>query len=274
VLTTTTLRSLVLAALIAGLSVVPQSASASITCGSPLPDLTQLPPGSPPKTSFEVVGSYPHDPKAFVEGLVWYDNGFYESTGLEGQSSLRRVDFPTGTVLQKVDLAPDLFGEGLAMVDTRLVQLTWQSHIGFVYDRDTLAQTATFVYPREGWGLTYDGTNLIASDGSDTLTLLDPNTIQELGTIHVTFAGCPIKNINELEWIDGEIWANIWLTDVVVRIDPSGNVTSYLDLAALRDPNLSSNRDAVLNGIAYDADNHRIFVTGKLWPKLFEIRPA
>jgi glutamine cyclotransferase len=209
-----------------------------------------------------------------VEGLLWFQNGFYESTGLEGRSSLRRADFPSGAVLQKVDLASDLFGEGLALVDTHLIQLTWQSHLGFVYDRDTLAQTATFPYAREGWGLTYDGTNLIASDGSDSLTLLDPNTYQAVGTIHVTVAGCALRNVNELEWIDGEIWANVWLTDFIVRIDPTGSVTSYLDLSGLRDPALSLDRDAVLNGIAYDPDTQRIFVTGKLWPNLFEIRPT
>jgi glutaminyl-peptide cyclotransferase len=239
-------------------------------CASPLPELSQLPPAL--QSTYDVVAAYPHDTTAFVEGLVWFNNGFFESTGLEGQSTLRRVDFPYGTVLDKVDLSPDLFGEGLALVNDHLVQLTWQSHIGFVYDRDSLSRTASFPYPLEGWGLTYDGTELIASDGSDALTLLDPATYEPVGNVHVTIGGCPVRNVNELEWIDGEIWANVWLTDIVIRIDPAtGNVTSYLDLSGLRDPAVNSNHDAVLNGIAYDPDQRRIFVTGKLWSKLYQI---
>jgi glutaminyl-peptide cyclotransferase len=185
---------------------------------------------------------------------------------------LRRVEFPSGTVSNAVDLSQDLFGEGLAMVDDRLVQLTWQSHIGFVYDRSSLSRTASFPYPLDGWGLTYDGADLIASDGSDALTVLDPLSYQPIGSVHVTIAGCPVHNINELEWIDGEIWANVWLTDIVIRIDPtSGTVTSYVDLSGLRDPAAASNRDAVLNGIAYDPDQQRLFVTGKLWSRLYQI---
>jgi glutamine cyclotransferase len=257
----------------AGLAVA-QSATPSaggLVCGTPIPDESQLP--ATLQASYQVVSSFSHDPTAFTEGLVWFDNGFFESTGLEGHSSLRRVDFPSGKVLQEVDLAPDLFGEGVALVGNQLVQLTWQSHIGFVYDRDSLTRTGMFPYARDGWGLTYDGTHLIASDGSDSLSMLDPSTEQPIGSLAVTIAGCPVRNLNELEWINGEIWANIWLTDVIVRIDPTtGNVNSYLDLAALRDPALSSNRDAVLNGIAFDPDQQRIFVTGKLWPTLYQIQ--
>jgi glutaminyl-peptide cyclotransferase len=239
-------------------------------CSSPLPDLAQLPPDL--QSTYQVVATYPHDPSAFVEGLVWFDNGFFESTGLFGQSTLRRVEFPSGTVSNAVDLSQDLFGEGLAMVDDRLVQLTWQSHIGFVYDRSSLSRTASFPYPLDGWGLTYDGADLIASDGSDALTVLDPLSYQPIGSVHVTIGGCPVHNINELEWIDGEIWANVWLTDIVIRIDPtSGTVTSYVDLSGLRDPAAASNRDAVLNGIAYDPDQQRLFVTGKLWSRLYQI---
>jgi glutamine cyclotransferase len=167
---------------------------------------------------------------------------------------------------------PRLFGEGLALVNERLVQLTWQTHIGFVYERDSLAQVSSFEYPREGWGLTYDGTSLIASDGSANLSYLDPSSYQTLRSLPVTLGGCPVRNLNELEWINGEIWANIWLSDLIVRIDPSsGGVTGYLNLAGLRDASTRSNPDAVLNGIAFDPDQGRIFVTGKLWPSLVQI---
>jgi glutamine cyclotransferase len=226
-----------------------------------------------PLTAYEVVNSYPHDPQAFLQGLVWYDNGFYESTGLEGHSTLRRVEFPSGRIIKSIHLAPDLFGEGLTLVGDRLVQLTWKSHRGFVYDRESLTLLREFTYDTEGWGLTYDGKNLVMSDGSDTLTYLDPDTFQPGRRLKVTWDGRPQGQLNELKYIEGEIWANVWPQDQILRIDPlTGRVKSYLDLKDLYPPQLRTSADAVLNGIAYDALTKRIFVGGKLWPHLFEIR--
>lgn len=231
--------------------------------------------GVPPSllTPYEVVASYPHDRDAFLQGLVWHDGGFYESTGLYGESSLRRVAFPSGEVLQRVDLPRELFGEGLALVGEKLVQLTWRSGLGLVYDRATFQQVGEFRYQTEGWGLTYDGAALILSDGSDVLTFLDPESYQPLRTVSVTLDGRPLRALNELEWIEGEVWANVWQTDLIVRIDPaSGAVTSVLDLTGLLPASERSDRDDVLNGIAYDPETGRIFVSGKRWPLLFEIR--
>ena len=224
-------------------------------------------------SSYEVLGSYPHDPEAFLQGLVWHDGGFYESTGLHGRSSLRRVAFPSGEVLQQVTLADTYFGEGLALVGDRLVQLTWQSKRGFIYDRVTFRLLGEFAYQTEGWGLTYDGASLIMSDGSDVLTFLDPDSYQPVRTLPVTLDGRPLRALNELEWIEGEIWANVWQTDRIVRIDPTtGQVTGVLDLTGLLPSDRRTGREDVLNGIAYDPDGKRIFVGGKLWPLLFEIR--
>lgn len=224
-------------------------------------------------TAYEVVASYPHDPQAFVQGLVWHDGGFYESTGLYGRSSLRRVAFPSGEVQQQIALADDLFGEGLALVGERLVQLTWRSGRGLVYDRATFGLLGEFAYHTEGWGLTYDGMSLIMSDGSDVLTILEPDSFQPLRTLPVTIDGRPLRMLNELEWIEGEIWSNVWQTDQIVRIDPkTGRVTSVLDLAGLLPAELRTGGEDVLNGIAYDPAERRIFVGGKLWPRLFEIR--
>jgi glutamine cyclotransferase len=223
----------------------------------------------------EIIASYPHDQSAFTQGLVWADGGFFESTGLFGESSLRRVAFPTGEVLQRTDLPDEVFGEGLALVDDRLVQLTWRSRRGFVYDRTSFALLGDFTYETEGWGLTYDGGSLIMSDGSDTLTYVDPNTLQPWHRLSVTLDGRPVWELNELEWIQGEIWANVWQTELIVRIDPaSGRVTSFLDLTGLFPPDRRTSPDDVLNGIAYDPESGRVFVTGKRWPLLFEIRPA
>ena len=225
------------------------------------------------RDDYEIVNNYPHDPQAFLQGLLWYDNGFYESTGLEGHSTLRRVEFPSGKVVQSISLAPDLFAEGLALVGDRLVQLTWQTHRGFVYDRASFKLLREFRYDTEGWGITYDGKQLVMSDGSNTLTYLDPETFQPLRRLNVTWNGRPQDQLNELEYIEGEIWANVWQQDWILRIDPeTGRVKSYLDMKNLLPPQLRTGSEDVLNGIAYDPQSKRIFVSGKLWPRLFEIR--
>ena len=224
------------------------------------------------EVGYEVVNKFPHDPDAFLQGLVWH-NGFFESTGQFGRSSLRRVEYPTGKVLQQVNLDSQYFGEGLAMVDNRLIQLTWQSHRGFVYDRDSFTQIREFKYDTEGWGLTYDGKSLILSDGTNVLTFIDPDSFKPTRKLSVKFNGAPLRDLNELEYIDGEIWANVWHSDRIVRIDPgSGQVKSYLNLAGILPEEEKSDPEAVLNGIAYDAQAKRIFVSGKLWPRIFEIR--
>ena len=223
--------------------------------------------------SYEVVNSYPHDPGAYLQGLVWYDNGFYESTGLYGRSTLRRVEFPSGKVVKSIGLDSDFFGEGLALIGDRLVQHTWQEHRGFVYDRESFKLQSEFTYSTEGWGLAYDGTNLILSDGSSTLTFLDPQTHQPVRKLQVTMNGRPVTEINELEVINGEIWANVYQTDLILLIDPAtGQVKSFLNLKGILAPSDRTGTEDVLNGIAYDAERKRIFVSGKLWPRLFEIR--
>jgi len=234
------------------------------------------PPSAPAPArllGYEVVATYPHDEEAFLQGLIWQDGGFYESTGQYGKSSLRRVEFPSGKVVKKVDLAPDLFGEGLALVGDRLIQLTWTSNRGLVYDRETFKLVGDFSYKTEGWGLTYDGTNLIMSDGSSTLTFLDPQTFKPVRQLPVRLDGRPVYNLNELEFIEGEIWANVWQTDNILQIDPAtGRVVSLLDLEGILKPSNRKGGEDVLNGIAYDAGQKRIFVCGKLWPSIFEIR--
>jgi glutamine cyclotransferase len=223
--------------------------------------------------SYEVVNSYPHDPEAYLQGLVWYDNGFYESTGLHGRSTLRRVEFPSGKVVKLIKLDPSLFGEGLALVGDHLIQLTWQAHRGFVYDRESFKLVREFNYDTEGWGLAYDGKNLILSDGTSTLTFLDPQTYQSIRKLQVTMNGRPITELNELEFIDGQIWANVWQTDLILLIDPAtGQVRSFLNLKGIRPDSERQGNEDVLNGIAYDSEQKRIFVSGKLWPRLFEIR--
>jgi glutaminyl-peptide cyclotransferase len=223
--------------------------------------------------SHEVIASYPHDPTAFLQGLVWWDGGFYESTGQYGQSSLRRVEFPSGRVIKKHDLSPELFGEGLALAGDRLIQLTWQTGRGFVYERETFNLIQEFRYTTEGWGLTYDGASLILSDGTSELTFLDPQTFKPTRKLKVMFNAKPLDQINELEFVEGEIWANVWHSDFVIRIDPAtGQVNSYLNLKDIRPPETTADPEAVLNGIAYDPSQKRIFVSGKHWPRIFEIK--
>ncbi len=225
--------------------------------------------------SYDVVGDYPHDPNAFLQGLLWHDGALYESTGSHsaGYSTLRRLEFPSGKILQSVKLAPEYFGEGLALADDRLIQITWQSKRGFVYDRETFRLLREFTYATEGWGLTYDGKNLIMSDGSNILTYMDAQTFEPVRKLSVTMNGRPVYEINELEFIEGEIWANVWHDDRILRIDPAtGRVNAFLNLKGIVPPEVRTNPEAVLNGIAYDAEDKRIFVSGKLWPRIYEIK--
>ena len=222
----------------------------------------------------EVVASYPHDPAAYTQGLFFMNGFLYESTGLKGKSSLRKVKLETGEVLQKLELAPEIFAEGIAPFDDRIIALTWRSQLGFVFDAKTFKERKRFTYAGEGWGLTTDGKRLIMSDGTDELRFLSPKTLKETGRLRVTHKGKPLEGINELEWVGGEVWANVWLTDYIVRINPnSGDVVGVIDAKALRTV-LGAKRgaDDVLNGIAWDAERRRILVTGKNWPKVFEIR--
>ena len=223
--------------------------------------------------SYKVVATFPHDSSSFTQGLVFHDGQFYESTGLEGESTLRRVEIATGRTLQRVDVPPQYFAEGLALVGDELLQLTWQSKIGFVYDRASFQMKRTFTYNTEGWGIAYDGTSqLVMSDGSDTLTFLDPKTFAVTRTLKVQDAGRPVGNLNELEWIEGEIWANIWMTDRIARISPrTGEVNAWIDLSSLYPASQRMPPADVMNGIAYDKALRRIFVTGKKWPSLYQI---
>lgn len=221
---------------------------------------------------YEVVATYPHDPGAYTQGLQYVDGVLYEGTGLYGRSSLRQVDLESGTVIQQINLADEYFGEGIYVLEDRIYQLTWKSRVAFLYDRETFELVDQFSYPTEGWGLTYDGQHLLMSDGSSTIFRRDPVTFEEVGRITVMEEGQPVNLLNELEYIDGLIWANIWLTDEIVLIDPSsGLVTARVDFAGLLSEEEAASAE-VLNGIAYDEENDRIFVTGKFWPKLFEIK--
>jgi len=232
----------------------------------------QAPPtGTVPLYTYRIVRTFPHDPNAFTQGLQFLDGVLYEGTGLNGRSSIRKVQLETGKVLQERAISPEYFGEGITVWKNDLLELTWQSHVAIVYEKATFEPKKRFSYPGEGWGLTHDGTNLIMSDGSDELRVLDPTTFAEKRRIKVTAAGSPLRNLNELEYVKGEIFANIWQTDYVARIAPeSGRVVAYIDLRGLLTPAERAKTD-VLNGIAYDAARDRLFVTGKLWPKLFEI---
>ncbi|MEM7594621.1 MAG: glutaminyl-peptide cyclotransferase [Cyanobacteria bacterium P01_A01_bin.83] len=221
---------------------------------------------------YDIVQTYPHDPQAFTQGLIYDQGELYESTGLRGRSSLRRVELATGKVLQINNLDDRYFGEGMTLWQDRLVQLTWVSQTGFVYDQATLKQLATFNYPTEGWGLTHNDRELIMSDGSDTLYFLDPNTFQETNRIQVKDGRQSIDKLNELEYVNDEILANVWMSDRIARISPqTGQVLGWIDLSGIIDPVSTPSNDAVLNGIAYDQEGDRLFVTGKLWSKLFEI---
>jgi glutaminyl-peptide cyclotransferase len=229
-----------------------------------------------PVQSYKVIATFPHDTTSFTQGMVFADGELYESTGLNGESTLRRVDLKTGQTLQRIDIPKQYFAEGLALVGDELLQLTWQHKLGFVYDRKTFKQKRTFSYNTEGWGIAYDGTSrLVMSDGSDRLTFLDPKTFTAQKTMRVQDAGRPVLNLNELEWIENEIWANVWQTDRIARINPNtGDVNAWIDLSSLFPRAQRVPPADELNGIAYDRATRRIFITGKKWPRLYQITVA
>lgn len=230
-------------------------------------------PAVSPTLKAEVVRAYPHDPGAFTQGLLFFDGRLYESTGLENESTLRAVELETGRVLLARSLPAPLFGEGLARVGDRLVQLTWRNKLGLVYSLPDLREIARFRYPVEGWGLAYDGRRLIMSDGTSRLYRLDPETFELVDTVVVRDASGPVSHLNELEMVRGELWANIWPNQHIARIDPaSGRVIGRIDAAGLLSPEDRAAGMDVLNGIAYDEAGDRIFLTGKRWPKVYEIR--
>jgi glutaminyl-peptide cyclotransferase len=229
---------------------------------------------SAPTDTYQVVRTYPHDPNAFTQGLIYVDGHLYESTGLNGRSSLRLLDLASGNVLQKHDLAHEFFGEGLTDWGSTLIQLTWTSHKAFVYDRFSFSLQRTISFDGEGWGLTHDETQLILTDGTPTLRFLDPKSLRVTRRLRVADqSGRAVENLNELEYVRGEIYANVWQTNQTIRISPrTGKVLGRIDLTGIIDKRELHGEGAVLNGIAYDAAGDRLFVTGKLWPKLFEIK--
>jgi len=252
---------------------LPAAFLVALSCnGAAAPTASELlPQDEPILYTYRVANSFPHDPGAFTQGLAFADGELYEGTGERGHSSVRRVELETGRVLQKHDLADRYFGEGITLLGDRLIQLTWQSKVGFVYARDSFELLETFKYPTDGWGLTHDGRRLIMSDGTANLYLLDPESFLEVGRLEVRDGGAPVRGLNELEFVDGEIFANILGSDRIARIAPaSGQVLGWIDLTGL----LAAEERAganVLNGIAHDPKRGRLFVTGKRWPRLFEI---
>jgi glutaminyl-peptide cyclotransferase len=222
---------------------------------------------------YQVIKTYPHDSEAYTQGLVFHEDSLFESTGLNGRSSIRKVDLMTGKVIKKVDVAPQFFGEGLALFNGRAYQLTWQSQRGFIYDLKDFGMINTFSYTGEGWGLTHDGRSLIMSDGTPRIRFLNPDNFAVERVIDVADGSMPVTQINELEYIKGEIYANIYMSERIARIDPqSGKVTAWINLSGLLTAEDRTKPVDVLNGIAYDEARDRLFVTGKLWPKLFEIK--
>jgi glutaminyl-peptide cyclotransferase len=249
-----------------------------LTAACATPQATNPPPAAVPEYTYEIVREYPHDPQAFTEGLLLHNGFLWESTGLEGRSAIRKLKLETGETLQRTDLPPAFFGEGIVIWHGKdntdhLIQLTYKTQTGFVYNLNTLAMERRFSYPGEGWALTHDGKRLIMSDGSPQLRFWDPETLAEQGRLTITDAGRPVSNLNELEWVKGEIFANVWLTTKVARINPTnGRVTGWINLAGLPEAaDLNGNED-VLNGIAYDAAADRLLVTGKNWSKIYQIR--
>ncbi|MFY7922069.1 MAG: glutaminyl-peptide cyclotransferase [Gemmatimonas sp.] len=238
-------------------------------------DSTTVVPAGPrtPGYTFDVVAEYPHDTAAFTQGLLWHDGRLFESTGTVGKSNIREVMLASGRVLRQQDLEEPHFGEGIVILGETLYQLTWQSGKAFTYDWKTFKRTGEFSYDGEGWGLTTDGTSLIMSNGSNTLIYRDPTTFAAQKAVTVTDGGNQVAQLNELEWVKGEIWANVWQKDSIARIDPAtGNVTGWIDLSGILPRLDRTGKEDVLNGIAYNPATDKIHVTGKLWPKLYEMR--
>lgn len=238
-------------------------------------------PGTLPRAQFltyQVVATYPHDPRVYTQGLIFHEGNLFLGTGLHAGSFLRHIELPSGKIIREISLPEKYFGEGIAMVDGRIIQLTWLSRTGFVYDAKTFKELRAFSYDTEGWGLTYDGKRLILSDGTDRLYFLDPNTFENKGHINVQHEGVPLEHLNELEFVEGKVWANQWYTEHVLVIDPqTGAVDAIIDFTGLY-PDLRKrisygllDTGAVLNGIAYDNKDKRIFITGKLWPRIYEV---
>lgn len=226
-----------------------------------------------PVERVQIVRVFPHDSRAFTEGLLYIDGNIYESTGMEGRSSIREVRLEDGKVMKQAVIPPQYFGEGLVNWGTKLVSLTWQNGVGFIWDRATFKKLGEWRYPGEGWALTQNGREIIMSDGTPQLRFLDPATLKEKRRVTVTAAGQRISRLNEIEWVKGDILANIWQTDRIARIDPeTGRVKAWIDLSALSAGVPKRTADDVLNGIAYDAKGDRLFVTGKNWPRLYQIR--
>lgn len=247
------------------------------TCAPAQPQTAQA-PASAPVYNYRIVATYPHDPEAFTQGLFYLDGQLYESTGQVGRSTIRRVRIADGRVLQSVPIPPGQFGEGIVNWRNEIVSLTWTGGVGYRWNRRRLRRTGEWRYAGEGWGLTQNGAEIIMSDGTSELRFLDPATLAERRRIRVTHDGRPVEALNELEWVNGEIFANVWRTGFIVRIDPaSGRVAGIVDLRPLAAEN-AGDTDQVLNGIAYDAAGDRLFVTGKNWSRLYEIdlvaRPA
>lgn len=261
-------------ALLVGCGEKPASAASPSSVAPPAPVSAPAAANAPvPEYTYQVVTVFPHDPGAFTQGLVYLQGVLFETTGLNGRSSLRKVDLQTGRVLQKSDLPLQYFGEGMTIIGDRIFQITWQNQKGFVYNLSTFAVEKEFAYTGEGWGLATDGHALILSDGSNVIRFLDPSTFKVLRTISVFAHGQPLRMLNELEFIKGEIYANVWQTNTVIRIDPAtGNLLGIIDFSGLLLPEDYGVHPDVLNGIAYDAARDRLFVTGKLWPKLFEVQ--
>lgn len=244
-----------------------------VSSGSGQQVATAPPATEVPVWTYEVVNTWPHDTTAYTQGLIYRDGMLYESTGLNGQSSLRKVELQTGKVLKKIPVASQYFAEGMTLLNNRIFQLTWQTQKGFIYEPENFRQIGEFNYTGEGWGLTHDGQSLILSDGTNQIRFINPETFKVERAISVVYKGKEVMELNELEYIRGEIYANIWQTDEIIRIDPkTGAVLGVIDLTGLLPGKRANEADDVLNGIAYDEKGQRIFVTGKRWPKLFEIR--
>ncbi len=263
-------KSIIIA--IAVVLIVISSVAVYVLVGNQSPDNGKNNHFTPVEYTYTIVNTYPHDISAFTEGLVYSDGYLYESTGLNGNSTLRKEDPVSGEIVQQISLDPQYFGEGIAIMGDRIFQLTWQTQVGFIYDKATFEQLGQFAYPTEGWGLTSNGTHLIMSDGTSTLYFLNPETFERTGTVQVHDGNLTINMLNELEYINGTVYANIWHEDRIGIINiHTGEIEGWINLTGINDRPISDFED-VLNGIAYDSVNSRLFVTGKRWPDIFEIQ--